>query len=80
MAPRGRRILIRSRPRARALRNPAVQIAAGAHICPVARADGQDVSGVEWTLRYTDEPSATGTAFAAPEGEELATGPRAVHP
>jgi hypothetical protein len=57
-----------------------VQIAAGAHICSVARADGQDVSGVEWTLRYADEPSATGTAFAAPEGEELATGPRAVHP
>jgi transglutaminase-like putative cysteine protease len=26
-------------------------------IYPVARADGRDVSGVEWTFRYTDLPS-----------------------
>ena len=33
-------------------------------IYPVARADGQDVSS-EWTLRYTDEPSASRAAAGA---------------
>jgi transglutaminase-like putative cysteine protease len=47
-------------------------------IYPVVRADGQDVAGVEWSFRYTDEPSGTGSAFAAPEREELAARPRAV--
>src|SRR5204863_8803625 len=36
-------------------------------IYPVARADGQDVSS-EWTLRYTDEPSAGRAGAGAGSG------------
>src|SRR5439155_15548256 len=60
-----RAVHTRARRAARARRQgPAPQLL---HL-PVARADGQDVPS-EWTLRYTDEPSAArAVAGSTPEG------------
>ena len=39
-------------------------------IYPIARADGADVSGVEWTFRYTDEKPVTGTVAGGAPGRD----------